>query len=233
MKMTLMQHFSELRRRILWIFLIFAASFGVGWFIAPVVQEFLTLPLFSVWADGTMLYTGLSDGILIQFKLAGLFALFISFPSVLWHIWSFISPGLKVQEKKFILPILVLSPLLFLLGAAFAFYILFPFVFKFLIDLNSASTVPSVVLPVITDYLSFTIGLLKIFGLAFQLPLILVLLNRVGILSRDAIVKFRRYAVVIIVLIAAVLTPPDIVSQCLLAFPMWGLFEISILFMKK
>jgi len=93
--------------------------------------------------------------------------------------------------------------------------------------------VPSVVLPAIKDYLSFTIGLLKVFGAAFQLPLILVLLNRVGILSRDRIIRTRRYAIVGIVIISAILTPPDIVSQCMLAAPLWALFEISILFMKK
>ena len=93
--------------------------------------------------------------------------------------------------------------------------------------------VPALVMPAVRDYIGFSIGLLKVFGLAFQLPLVLVLLNRVGILSRERVVKMRRYAIVIIVIAAAILTPPDIVSQILLALPMWGLFELSILFMKK
>lgn len=233
MKMTLMQHFAELRRRILWVFLIFSAGFCAGWFLSPILQEFLTSPLLSVWSTGKLLYSGLSDGLMIQFSLAGLFAIFITIPALLWHVWGFVSPGLKLKEKRLILPIIILSPILFIMGATFAFYILFPVAFKFFIELNSMSTVPSVVLPDIKNYLSFTIGLLKIFGLAFQLPLVLVLLNKIGILSRAYVIKSRRYAIVIIFLIAAILTPPDIMSQCLLAIPMWALFEISILFMKK
>jgi len=121
---------------------------------------------------------------------------------------------------------------LFVAGAAFAFYILFPFVFRFFIDLNMTSPVPAVILPAARDYLSFVIGLLKVFGVAFQLPLVLVLLNRIGVLPRSRVVRMRRYAIVIIVICAAVLTPPDVVSQILLALPMWALFEASILFMR-
>lgn len=232
-RMTLMQHFSELRRRILWVFLIFALAFGLGWFVGPYMQEFLTQPLLNVWPDGELLYTGLSDGLMIQFSLATLVAILITLPVLLWHFWAFVSPGLHDNEKKFILPSLILSPVLFITGAAFAFYILFPVVFKFFVELNQSSPVPSILMPAVKDYLSFAIGLLKIFGIAFQLPLVLVLLNRLGILPRAAIVKFRRYAVVFIFVIAAILTPPDIVSQTMLAIPLWALFELSILFMKK
>ena len=126
-----------------------------------------------------------------------------------------------------------MSPILFVIGASFAFYILFPIVFKFFIELNQDASVPSTLLPVARDYLRFAIGMLKIFGVAFQLPLIMVLLNRIGFLKRELVLKMRRYAIVFIVIIAAILTPPDVVSQILLAVPMWLLFEISILFMRK
>ena len=233
MKMTLMQHFIELRRRILWAVLIFAIAFGVGWFVAPYMQEFLTSPLLSVWTEGTMLYTGLADGLLIQFSLATLFAMLIALPVIMWHLWAFVAPGLHKNERQLIVPILILSPVLFLAGAAFAFYILFPLAFRFFVELNQSSPVPAVLLPAVKDYLSFAIGLLKVFGLAFQMPLVLVLLNRLGILPRTIVTKMRRYAIVGIFVLAAILTPPDIVSQCLLALPMWALFELSILFMKK
>lgn len=232
-KMTLMQHFTELRSRILWTFLFFAVAFGVGWMVSPWIQEFLTQPLLGVWPEGTLLYTGLSDGLMIQFSLATLVALLLTLPFLLWQIWAFVAPGLHKNEKRFILPIIILSPILFLVGAGFAFYILFPVVFKFFVTLNQSSPVPSVLLPAVKDYLSFAIGLLKVFGVAFQLPLVIVLLNRLGILSRAAVVKSRRYAVVFIFLVAAILTPPDIVSQTLLALPLFALFEISILFMTK
>lgn len=232
-KMTLMQHFAELRRRILWTALVFVCAAMAGWCVAPGLQEFLTAPLMRVWRDGTLLYTGVTDGLMIRFSLAVLFAIFVSIPVALWHFWAYVSPGLQKNERKFILPILLLSPVLFLVGAGFAFYILFPFVFQFFIELNLASPVPSVVMPVARDYLSFAIGLLKVFGIAFQLPLVMVLLNRLGMLPRHVVVKMRRYAIVIIVVVAAVLTPPDVVSQILLALPMWALFEISILFMRR
>ncbi len=232
-KLTLMQHFSELRRRVMWCLLIFVAALFVGWAVAPVVQTFLTAPLLSVWPDGAMLYSGLSDGFMIQLSLALLVALIVVIPAVLWHLWAFVAPGLKRPEKRFALPIIIVSPVLFALGAAFAFYILLPFVFKFFIDMNNAAPVPNLLLPVARDYLHFAIGLLKVFGVAFQLPLILVLLNRVGVLPRASVVKFRRYAIVLIFVGAAILTPPDIVSQTLLAVPMWVLFEASILFMRK
>lgn len=233
MKMTLQQHFAELRRRVLWTLLIFAIAFGIGWFVSPFVQDFLTRPLMTVWPDGKMLYTGLADGVLIQFSLATLLAIIVAIPVVLWHIWEFVAPGLRKNEKQFILPILILSPILFLLGASFAFYILFPFVFKFFVTLNQSAPVPSVLMPAMKDYLSFSIGLLKIFGIAFQMPLVMVLLNRLGVLPRSSVVKFRRYAIVFIFVVAAILTPPDIISQTLLAIPMIALFEISIIFMRK
>ncbi len=232
-KMTLMEHFSELRRRILFSVVFFLVAFCAGWFVAPYILEFLTAPLLNVWGNGRLLYTGLTDGLMIQLSLALLVALLLTVPVALWQIWAFISPGLHQNERRFIVPIFVLSPLLFLTGAAFAFYVLFPTVFGFFIELNESSPVPALVMPAVRDYIGFSIGLLKVFGLAFQLPLVLVLLNRVGILSRERVVKMRRYAIVIIVIAAAILTPPDIVSQILLALPMWGLFELSILFMKK
>lgn len=232
-KMTMMQHFAELRRRILWTFAIFACAMVFGWCVSPWVQDFLTVPLIDIWPDGALLYSGLTDGLMIQLSLAFVVALMITLPVALWHVWAYVAPGLKKNEKKFIFPVLILSPILFLIGAGFAFYVLIPFVFKFFIELNESASVPSIMLPVARDYLAFSINLLKVFGIAFQLPLVMVLLNRLGVLSRERAVKMRRYAIIIIVIAAAVLTPPDIVSQILLAVPMWLLFEASILFMHR
>ena len=233
MKMTLMQHFSELRRRLLWTLVVFIFSFGFGWIVAPFVELFLTQPLLNIWHDAALLYTGLSDGLMIQFSLATLVALVITIPVLMWHIWAYVAPGLHKNEKQFLLPIFVFSPVLFLCGAAFAFYILFPIVFKFFIDLSEASTVPAVLFPAVRGYLIFVIDLLKIFGIAFQLPLVMGMLNRIGVLSKEKAIKSRRYVIILIFIMAAVLTPPDIVSQILLAVPMWLLFEISLLFMRK
>lgn len=232
-KMTMMQHFAELRRRILITVAWFVVAFVAGWFVAPYVQEFLTAPLLAVWGNGDLLYTGLTDGLMIQLSLALLVALLLTVPMALWQVWAFVAPGLKEKERRFVVPIFVVSPLLFLGGAAFAFYLLFPTVFGFFLELNESARVPAVIMPAVREYVTFAISLLKVFGIAFQLPLVLVLLNRVGILSRSRIVAMRRYAIVFIVIAAAVLTPPDVVSQILLAVPMWLLFEVSILFMRK
>lgn len=232
-KMTIMQHFSEMRRRILWTLLIFVVAFFVGIYLSPIIQDFLTVPLLNVWPDGAFLYGGLSDGLMISLSLGLTFAIFLILPVALWHIWAFVAPGLKSKERNFIWPFLVMSPVLFLLGVAFAFYVLLPVVFKFFVDLNLSSPVPAMVMPAARDYLGFAIGLLKVFGIAFQLPLVMVLLNRIGVLGRGRVIKMRRYAIVGIALIAAVLTPPDVVSQILLALPLWLLFEISILFMRR
>ena len=231
--MTLLQHFSELRRRILWVALIFVLALIGGWYVSPFMQEFLVAPLLSVWPDGALLYMGLADGLMIRFSLSLLFAMLVIMPVGLWHIWAFVAPGLKKNERQFIWPVLILSPILFLLGAGFAFYFLFPIVFKFFVELNQDTSVPNLLLPAARDYLSFAIGMLKVFGIAFQLPLVMVLLNRLGILPRASVIKMRRYALVFIVIVAAILTPPDVVSQILLALPLWFLFEASILFMRR
>ena len=233
MKMTLMQHFSELRRRLLWTLVVFVFAFGFGWIVAPWVELFLTKPLLNIWQDAALLYTGLSDSLMIQFSLATLVALIITIPVLMWHIWAYMAPGLHKNEKQFLLPIFLFSPVLFLCGAAFAFYVLFPIVFKFFIDLSENSTVPVVLFPAVRGYLIFVIDLLKVFGIAFQLPLVMVILNRIGILSKKKAIQSRRYVIILIFIMAAVLTPPDIVSQILLALPMWLLFEVSLLFMRK
>ncbi|MBR2483028.1 MAG: twin-arginine translocase subunit TatC [Alphaproteobacteria bacterium] len=231
--MTLVQHFSELRRRILWCLLIFVIAFCAGLFFAPYMQDFLTQPLLSVWPNATLLYSGLADGMMIQLSLALMFALIVILPVVLWHVWAYVAPGLHENERRFIWPILVMSPVLFVVGAAFAFWVLFPMAFKFFVELNQVAPVPAVLMPAVRDYLGFAIGMLRVFGVAFQLPLVMVLLNRIGVLSRSRVIKMRRYAIVAIVVVAAVLTPPDVISQVLLALPMWLLFEASVFFMRR
>lgn len=231
--MTLVQHFSELRRRILWCLLIFVIAFCAGLFFAPYMQDFLTQPLLSVWPNATLLYSGLADGMMIQLSLALMFALIVILPVVLWHVWAYVAPGLHENERRFIWPILVMSPVLFVVGAAFAFWVLFPMAFKFFVELNQVAPVPAVLMPAVRDYLGFAIGMLRVFGVAFQLPLVMVLLNRIGVLSRSRVIKMRRYAIVAIIVVAAVLTPPDVISQVLLALPMWLLFEASVFFMRR
>ena len=162
-----------------------------------------------------------------------MFAVVVILPVVLWHIWAYVAPGLRENERRFIWPILIMSPVLFVVGAAFAFWVLFPMAFKFFVELNQVAPVPAVLMPAVRDYLGFAIGMLRVFGIAFQLPLVMVLLNRIGVLSRSRVIKMRRYAIVAIVVVSAILTPPDVISQVLLALPMWLLFEASVFFMRR
>ena len=231
--MTLMQHFKELRRRILWTALIFSFAFVFGWCVAPFTETFLIQPLLNIWGDATLLYTKLTDGLMIRFSLSTLVALIITIPALLWHVWAYMAPGLHKNEKQFLVPIFFVSPLLFILGAGFAFFVLFPFVFRFFIEISQTTNLPMVLLPAAKGYLAFAIDLLKVFGIAFQLPLVMIVLNKIGLLSKGMASKCRRYVIVCIFVAAAVLTPPDIVSQILLAVPMWLLFEISLLFMQQ
>lgn len=232
MKMTLMQHFSELRRRILWTLLVFVFGFVFGWCVSDWVELFLSAPLINVWDNAALLYNEISDGLMIRFSLATLVALIITIPVLLWNIWAYVAPGLHKNERQFLMPIFLFSPLLFIMGAAFAFFVLFPLVFKFFIELNESASIPTVLLPSVRGYLVFAIDMLKIFGITFQLPLVLVGLNRIGLLSKQSAIKSRRYVIIGVFILAAMLTPPDVLSQVLLAIPMLLLFEISLLFMR-
>lgn len=228
MKQTLLQHFSELKKRILWVVLFFVLAFAVGFYLSPFLQSIIAAPLFSVWDSPVMIYTGISDGLTVQFSMAGFFAIFISAPVILFQVWMYISPALKKNEKKIAVPILIMSPLLFLLGAIFAYFVLLPIMFRFFIETASET---AVMMPNVKNYIAFSIELLKAFGLAFQFPLVLVLLNKANVVSKKQVMSIGRYIVVGVFVLAAVLTPPDIVSQIALAVPMILLFGLALLFM--
>ena len=228
MKMTLMQHFKELKSRVVWSLAVFILAFIAGLYIAPLLQEFITAPLFEVWENPSMIYTGIADGLTVQFSLAGLFALLVSMPFILWQLWRYAAPALKKNEKKIAIPILIMSPVLFLSGAAFAYFVLMPIMFSFFIEVAGDS---AAMMPNVKNYLSFSVDLLKAFGLAFQFPLILVLLNRAGMVSKRQIFSKGRYIIVGIFILSAMLTPPDIISQIVLALPLVALFGLSFLFM--
>lgn len=229
MKMTLMQHFRELRNRIIWSVLFFLIAFGVGIVISELLKKIVIFPLMSVWDNPSLIYTGLADGVIVEFSLAGLFAMLVSVPFFLWQAWKYVAPALKKNEKNVAAAILLTSPLLFLGGAAFAYFVLFPMAFKFFVGFSGSGIT---LMPNLREYLSLTIGLLKAFGVAFQFPLILVILNRAGLFSKRQIFNASRYIIVGIFVIAAILTPPDIISQITLSMPMILLFGLSFLFMR-
>jgi sec-independent protein translocase protein TatC len=228
MKMTLMGHFRELRGRVIWSGAFFCIMFFAGLYISPFLRSIITAPLFKVWDSPNMIMTGIADGMMVEFGVAGLFAIFVSFPFILWQLWRYVAPALKNNERKIILPILIVSPLLFFAGMGFAYFVLLPIMFNFFMSYGAENIT---MMPDMKNYLSFSIDLLKAFGFSFQFPLVLVILNRAGVLPRKKIISLSRYIIIAIFVIGAALTPPDVVSQIAMSLPMVLLFGLSLLFM--
>ena len=238
--MPLLEHLMELRRRLMYSIAAFMVMFGVCYFFSGSIYYFLAEPLAHVLKGQGMqtphlIYTQLYEVFFTKIKVAMFGAMFTAFPIIATQLWLFIAPGLYRSEKRALLPFLVSSPVLFLLGAALAYYVVFPFAWKFFASFQSntgGGGVPIELLPRVSEYLDLVMKLIFAFGLTFQLPVLLTLLAKVGIVSSATLKRFRRYAYVGMFVIAAVLAPPDVFTQCSLALPLIGLYEISVLAAK-
>lgn len=234
-KAPLMEHLVELRQRLLYSVLALVVTFFVSFYFADDVFAFLVQPLAKAFGgqhDAKLVYTKLYEAFFVQLKVALFTAGFVSFPVIANQIWLFVAPGLYRNEKRALLPFLVATPVLFLSGAALAYYFVMPTAFRFFLSFENKDPVEGLsheALPAMGDYLSLVMHMIFAFGFAFLLPVFLVLLARVGIVSLETLVKGRRYAIVIAFAIAAVVTPPDVISQLLLALPLVLLYEVSIL----
>ncbi len=225
----LVQHLIELRSRLLHcvasVLIIFLILFGFG--LSNDIWHFIGAPLLEVLPNSHMIATNITSTFLTPFKITLLAATFIAMPYILWQIWSFIAPALYANEKRFALPLFVSSIFLFYAGVAFAYYVIFPLIFLFF-----TTTAPEqvAVTPDIATHLTLVIKLFFAFGLAFEIPVATVLMISAGIISVEGMAKQRRYVVVGCFVIGMLLTPPDIISQALLAIPMWILFEAGLFF---
>lgn len=233
--MPLLDHLMELRTRLIWVVLGFLCAFFACFAVAEPIYGFLVTPLADIMLEvgGTnrMIYTDLTEAFFTQIKVGFFAAAFISFPIFATQIWMFIAPGLYQHEKGALAPFLIASPVLFAAGAAFVYYFIMPMAWRFLLQFQTGAD--ESVLPIelearVGEYLGLVMKLIFAFGVSFQLPVLLVLLARVGIVSADGLAERRKYAIVCVFVFAAIVTPPDVISQIGLAIPMMLLYEISI-----
>jgi sec-independent protein translocase protein TatC len=234
-KLPLSAHLEELRKRILYALLSVGVAFGVSYFFIQTIIAVLMHPLVQALPEGSsLIFTAVPEAFFTYLKAAVLSGVFFSAPFILYQLWAFVSPGLYEREKKYALPYLFVSTGFFLLGAVFCYFAVFPVIFRFFLSFATDTIRP---LPAIQEYLTFTIKLLLAFGLVFQWPPLILFLSRMGVVSPRTLAVNRKYAILVIFLIAALLTPPDLVSQILLAGPLIAMYEASIwmarIFKKK
>lgn len=228
-KAPLLEHLLELRRRLLWSVAALAAAFAFCLYFARPIFAFLVHPLLAA-GQGKLIYTQIFEAFFVEIKVAFFASLMLAFPVIANQLWQFVAPGLYRNEKRAILPFLLATPLLFTMGAALAYYVAIPMALHFLLGFQgNLGGVQQEALPAVGNYLTFVMQFLWGFGLSFLLPVLLMLLERAGIVSRTQLIAARRYAIVGAFAIAAVLTPPDIGSQLLLAIPLMLLYELAII----
>ena len=234
-KAPLMDHLIELRRRLLWAVAAIAAAFVMCFWFAKPIYNLLLWPY--RWAAGTdapieLIYTAPQEFFFTEVKLALFGAIFIAFPVIATQLYMFVAPGLYRSERKAFLPFLIASPILFLMGAALVYFVAMPLAMRFFLSMQQTGEVQIMLTAKVSEYLSLIMALILGFGICFQMPVLLTLLARVGLVTSDKLKRYRRHAIVVVFIAAAVLTPPDPISQIALALPTLGLYELSIFAVK-
>jgi sec-independent protein translocase protein TatC len=233
-KTPLIEHLAELRKRLLICCVGIILAFFGFYFVSADIYNFLVHPL-ALATEGQagrrMIFTGLHEAFLTQVKVAFFAAIFFSFPFLSMQIWRFIAPGLYLKEKRAFLPFILATPLFFILGASFVYYMVIPLAWDFFLSFEQPSghgVLPMQLEPKVDEYLSLIMRLIMAFGICFELPVLIVLLTKVGLTNSKSLKNKRKYAILIAFVVAAVITPPDVISQILLAVPIIVLYEVSI-----
>jgi len=232
--MPLLDHLVELRQRLIYAAIAFVIAFIACFLLEKYIFNFLAQPLANLLLKETgrrFIYTGLTEVLFTQIKVALFGAAMLSFPIVASQIWMFVAPGLYKNERSAFLPFLIATPILFVTGAAFLYYVMMPFAWRFFLGYQAPGgpdSLPVLLEPRVSEYITLVMKLIFAFGLSFELPVLLTLLVRANIISSASLVSKRRYAIVGVFIFAAVVTPPDPVSQVSLAIPLLLLYESSI-----
>ena len=236
---SFVDHLTELRSRLVKSFIYLFICFIISYFFAENIYRFLVEPYAEAVRDDEtnrrLIFTALHETFITYLKVAFFTAIFITSPIILTQIWKFIAPGLYKDEKKALLPYLIATPTLFLLGGMLVYYLVMPLAIKFFLSFETTSQVSSLPIQLeakVNEYLSLIMRLIFAFGISFQLPVLLSLLARVGFIDSEYLKKRRKYVVVIIFAVAAILTPPDPITQIGLGIPLLILYELSILSVK-
>lgn len=220
-------HMEELRKRLIVCFIAVGVGFVASYGFKEQLFEILVRPLVLVMDEGDkLIFTGLPEAFFTYLKVSFLTGLMLAAPIILYEFWMFVAPGLYNKERRLLVPILILSSIFFIGGALFGYFFVFPYGFQFFLGFASEHIRP---LPSMKEYLGFSSKLLLAFGLAFELPIVITFLAKLGIVSVPFLKKNRKYAVLIFFVFAAIITPPDVVTQIMMAVPMMILYEISIL----
>ncbi len=226
-KLPFTSHLDELRKRLITCFIAVAVGFVISFGFKERLFGILVHPLINVMKQGeTLIYTGLPEAFFTYLKVSFLSGLIVASPIILYEFWMFVAPGLYKTERRMMAPVVLLSSLFFIGGALFGYFFVFPWGFKFFLAFATDTIRP---LPSMREYFGFSAKLLLAFGLVFELPLVLTFLAKLGIVSVDFLKKNRKYAILLIFTAAAILTPPDVITQILMAVPLMVLYEISII----
>jgi len=226
-KLPLTSHLQELRKRLILSFIAVGIGFILCYALAQSIFDILAFPLLKVMpAGGSLIFTSVAEAFFTYMKVAFIAGLILASPFILYQIWAFVAPGLYQKEKRYVVPFVLGGSLFFAMGVLFGYFVAIPVGFKFLLGFATDLIKP---MPSMKEYLSFSIKFLLAFGIVFEFPVVLVLLAKIGVIDAKTLARQRKYAILLIFIFAAVMTPPDFISQVLMALPLMALYELSIL----